>query len=159
MMIWINLFTAVLISGYAQWLFFRGWRYHRDLSHANNAEEVLHNVLAQRRFYLVHGIGSLSALVLFLGVKALLLLFKLAEPTAFTTFIFGDFVNPFLIVKLGCLGTVLVAASVVCLYQYIKSKHYFDVLYALRDVLGLAPEHKIPNAPPLPAAAAARQVV
>jgi hypothetical protein len=159
MMIWINLFTAVLISGYAQWLFFRGWRYHRDLSRANNAEEVLQNVLAQRQFYLIHGIGSLGALVLFLAVKALLLLFKLAEPTAFTTFIFGDFANQFLVVKLGCLGTVLAVAAGACLYQYIKSKHYFDVLYALRDVLGLAPEHKIPSAPSLPHSAAARQVI
>jgi hypothetical protein len=159
MMIWINLLIAVLISGYAQWLFFRGWRYHRDLSRANNAEEVLQNVLAQRHFYLTHGIGSLGALVLFLGVKALLLLFKLAEPSAFTTFIFGDFANQFLIVKLGCLGTVLAVAAGACFYQYIKSKHYFDVLYALRDVLGLAPEHKIPSAPPLPATVAARQVL
>jgi hypothetical protein len=159
MMIWINLFTAVLISGYAQWLSFRGWRYYRDLSRANNAEEVLQNVLAQRRFYLAHGIGSLGALVLFLGVKALLLLFQLVEPTAFTTFIFGDFRNQLLIVKFGCLGVALVAASVACFYQYIKSKHYFDVLYALRDVLGLAPEHKIPSAPPLPARVAARQVI
>lgn len=159
MMIWINLFMAVLISGYVQWLLFRGWRYFRDLSRASNAEEVLQNVLAQRHFYLVHGIGSLGALVLFLAVKALLLLFKLAEPTAFTTFIFGDFANRFLIVKLGCLGVVLVATSAACLYQCIKCKHYLDVLYALRDVLGLAPEHKIPNAPPLPATAAPRQMV
>jgi hypothetical protein len=158
MMIWINLFMAVLISGYAQWLCFRGWRYFRDLSRASNAEEVLQNVLAQRRFYLAHGIGSLGALVLFLAVKVLLLLFKLAEPTAFTAFIFGDFANRFLIVKLGCLGVVLVATSVACLYQCIKCKHYLDVLYALRDVLGLAPEHKIPSAPPLPATAASRQV-
>lgn len=159
MMIWINLFTAVLLSAYAQWLGFHGWKFHRDLSRANNAEEVLQNVLAQRSFYLACGIGSLAALVLFLGVKTVLLLFKLAEPTAFTTFIFGDFANPFLLVKLGCSGIILAVAAVTCFYQYIKSKHYFDVLYALRDTLGLAPEHKIPSAPPLPANVAPRQVI
>jgi hypothetical protein len=158
-MIWLNLFMAVLISGYAQWLFYRGWRYYRELSRTVNAEEVLKNVLEQHRFYLIQGIGSLSALVLFLGVKALLLLFKLPDATAFTTFVFGDFTHRYLIVKLGCLGVVLVAASVTCFYQFIKSQHYLDVLYALRDVLGLAPGHKIPSAPPLPPAVAARQVI
>ncbi len=158
-MIWLNLLTAVLISGYAQWLFYRGWRYFRELSRATNAEDVLQNVMEQRRFYLIQGIGSLSALVLFLGLKALLLLFKLPEATAFTTFVFGDFASRFLVVKLGCLGVMLTAASVTCFYQFIKSQHYFDVLYALRDVLGLAPEQKIPKAPPLPAEIAARQVV
>jgi len=158
-MIWLNLFAAILVSGYAQWLFYRGWRHYRDLSRAGNAAEVLQNVLVQRRFHLVQGIGSLGALVLFLGVKALLLLFKLPEATTFTTFVFGDFTNRFLIVKFGCVGVVLVAASVTCFYQFIKSQHYFDLLYALRDVLGLAPTHTIPSAPPLPHSVAARQVL
>jgi hypothetical protein len=74
---------------------------------------------------------------LFLGIKALLLLFKLPEPTAFTAFTFGDFTSRFLIVKLGCLGVGLMVIFLGCLYQYMKSKHYLDVLYALRDPLGL----------------------
>lgn len=158
-MIWLNLVTAVLISGYAQWLFYRGWRHFRELARATNAEDILQNVMEQRRFYLTQGIGSLCALVLFLGIKALLLLFKLPEATAFTTFVFGDFSNRFLIVKLGCLGVMLTAASLTCFYQFIKSQHYFDVLYALRDVLGLAPDRKIPSAPPLPPAIAQRPVI
>jgi hypothetical protein len=157
-MIWVNLFTAILISGYAQWLFFRGWRYSRDLSRAANAEEVLANVMEQRRFFLIQGVGSLGALVLFLGVKALLLLFRTPEPSAFTTFVFGDFPNPYLIGKLGYLGLVLAAASVSCFYLWLKSKHYLDVLYALRDTLGLAPTRKIPSAPPLPPSVVPRQV-
>jgi hypothetical protein len=159
MMIWINLITAVLISGYLQWLCFRGWRYHRDLAHAGNAKEVLQNVLAQRRFYLIQGIGSLGALVLFLGGKTLLLLFAPAEPSAFTTFVFGDFASRFLIVKLGCLGAALAAAAAACGYQCLRSRHYLDVLYALRDALGLAPARKIPNAPPLSTPAVSRQVI
>jgi hypothetical protein len=157
-MIWLNLFTAILISGYAQWLFYRGWRYSRDLSRAAGAEDVLANVMEQRRFFLAQGVGSLAALVLFLGVKALLLLFRTPEPSAFTTFVFGDFPNPYLIGKLGCLGILLAAAAVSCFYLWLKSKHYIDVLYALRDALGLAPTRKIPSAPPLPTAAAPRQV-
>jgi len=158
-MIWINLFMAVLISGYAQWLGLRSWRYYRDLSHTANAAQVLENVMAQRRFHLANGIGSLGALVLFLGIKALLLLFKLPEPSAFTTFVFGDFPNRFLIVKLGCLGGVLLVAAVASFYQFIKSQHYFDLLYALREALELAPERKIASAPPLPHSVAARQVI
>jgi hypothetical protein len=158
-MIWVNLFTAILISGYAQWLFYRGWRYSRDLARAANAEEVLTNVMEQRRFFLVQAVGSLGALVLFLGVKALLLLFRTPEPSAFTTFVFGDFPNPYLIGKLGCLGIGLAAASIGCFYLWLKSKHYFDLLYALRDALGLAPTRKIPSAPSLPPSVAPRQVV
>jgi hypothetical protein len=158
-MIWLNLFAAILISGYAQWLCYRSWRYFRELSHTANAGEVLKNVQEQHRFYLIQGVGSLGALVLFLGVKALLLLFQLPAATAFTTFVFGDFTNRFLIVKLGCLGIVLAAASVACFYLFIKSQHYIDVLYALRSTLGLAPERKIPSAPPLPPSVAARQVI
>ena len=147
-MIWINLAVVVLVSGYAQWLFYRGWRFFRDLSRTGAAEEVLKNVLEQRHFYFIQGIGSLIALALFLGVKTLLLLFKLPEPTAFTSFVFGDFVNRFLIVKLGCLGVGLTAIAVACFYQCLKSKHYFDVLYALRDLLELGPEFKISREPP-----------
>ena len=136
-MIWINLAAVILVLGYAQWLFYRGRRFIQDLSHTGAAGEVLKNVREQHRFYFLHGLGSLTGLALFLGVKALLLFFKLPEPTAFTTFAFGDFASRFLIVKLGCLGFVLMVISFVCLYQHVKSKHYLDVLYALRDPLGL----------------------
>ena len=136
-MIWINLTVVVLVLGYAQWLFYRGRRFIHELSHTAAAGEVLKNVQEQHRFYFIHGIGSLIGLALFLGVKSLLLLFKLPEPTALTTFAFGDFASRFLIVKLGCLGFVLMVISLVCLYQHVKSKHYLDVLYALRDPLGL----------------------
>jgi hypothetical protein len=158
-MIWLNLFAVVLISGYAQWLFYRGWRYYRDLSRTNAAEEVLKIVMEQRHFYFIQGIGGLIALASFLGIKCLLLLFKLSEPSAFTTFALGDFASRFLIVKLGCLGVGLTVASAACSYQCVKSKHYFDVLFALRDVLGLHPEANIPNAPPLTHSFASRQVL
>jgi hypothetical protein len=158
-MIWINLIVVVLISGYAQWLFYRGWRFFRDLSRSNAADEVLKNVLDQRRFYFTQGISGLIALASFLGIKALLLLFKLPEPTAFTTFVFGDFASRFLIVKLGCLGIGLAVTSVACFYECIKGKHYFDVLYALRDQLELGPEFKISHEPPPAAPVAQRQMV
>ena len=136
-MIWINLAAIILVLGYAQWLFFRGRRFIHDLSHAVAAGEVLQNVQEQHRFYFIHGIGSLIGLVLFLGIKALLLIFKLPEPTAFTIFAFGDFTSRFLIVKSGCLGVMLMVIFLGCLYQYVKNKHYLDVLYALRNQLGL----------------------
>jgi len=136
-MIWINLTVVILVLGYAQWLFYRGRRFIQDLSHTGAAGEVLKNVREQHRFYFIHGIGSLIGLALFLGIKSLLLLFKLQEPTAFTAFAFGDFASRFLIVKLGCLGSVLMVIFLGCWYQYVKSKHYLDVLYALRDPLGL----------------------
>jgi hypothetical protein len=158
-MIWLNLIAVLAVSGYAQWLFYRGWRFYRDLSRTAAAEEVLKIVMEQRHFYFTQGIGSLIALATFLGIKALLLLFKLSEPTAFTTFALGDFASRFLIVKLGCFGVVLAAASVACFYQCIKSKHYFDVLYALRDVLGLHPESNIPSAPLLAPSLTERQVL
>ncbi|MFZ0829011.1 MAG: hypothetical protein WAO02_16475 [Verrucomicrobiia bacterium] len=158
-MIWLNLLAVVLVSGYVQWLLYRGWRFYRDLSRANAAEEVLKIVMEQRHFYFIQGIGGLIALTSFLGLKALLLIFKLPEPTAFTTFAFGDFASRFLIVKLGCLGTGLAVTSVACFYQCIKSNHYFEVLYALRDVLGLHPESNIPSAPLLAPSLTERQVL
>jgi hypothetical protein len=136
-MIWINLTVVILVFGYAQWLFYQGRRFFRELSRTDAADEVLKKILEQYHFYFIQSIGSLIGLALFLGIKALLLLFKLPEPTAFTTFAFGDFASRFLIVKLGCLGFVLMVISLVCLYQHVKSKHYLDVLYALRDPLGL----------------------
>lgn len=158
-MIWLNLLAVVLISGYVQWLVFRSWRFYRDLSRTAAAEEVLKIVMEQRHFYFVQAVGGVIALAAFLALKALLLLFKLSEPSAFTTFAFGDFAGRFLIVKLGCLGAGLAATSIACLYLCIKSQHYFDVLYALRDVLGLHPESKIPSAPPLAPALTERHVL
>ena len=158
-MIWLNLLAVVVISGYAQWLFYRGWRFHRDLSRTSAAEEVLKIVMEQRHFYFLQGIGGLIALASFLGVKCLLLLFKLSEPSAFTTFALGDFASRFLIVKLGCVGTGLAVSATACFYQCIKSKHYFEVLYALRDVLGLHPESNIPDAPLLAPSLTERQVI
>ena len=150
-MIWLNLLAVLMVSGYAQWLLYRSWRFSRDLSRTAAADEVLKIVMEQRHFYFVQGLAGVSSLTAFLAIKALLLFFKLPEPTAFTTFAFGDFASRFLIVKLGCLGTGLTVTSVVCFYLCIKSKHYFDVLYALRDVLGLHPDVKIPDAPMAPA--------
>ena len=156
-MIWINLFMVVLITGYAQWLFYRGWRFFRDLSHTGAAEEVLKIVMEQRHFYFNQGIAGLIALTFFLGVKALLLVFTHPETAAITTFVFGDLGRRFLIVKLGFLGSGLLVTSGACFYQFIKSKHYFEVLYALRGALGLEPGRKISSAPPL--ASVARQHV
>jgi len=136
-MIWINLTVVILVLGYAQWLFYRGRRFVHDLSHTGAAREVLKIVQAQHRFYFIHGLGSLIGLATFLGVKSLLLLFKLPELMAFTAFTFGDFASRFLIIKLGCLGLVLMVIFLGCLYLYVKSKHYLDVIYALRDPLGL----------------------
>ena len=137
-MIWINLIVVILVLGYAQWLFYRGRRFIHDLSHAVAAGEVLKNVQEQRRFYFIHGGRQPDrAWPCSLASKSLLLLFKLPEPTAFTTFAFGDFASRFLIVKLGCLGFVLMVIFLGCLYQYMKSKHYLDVIYALRNPLGL----------------------
>jgi len=119
----------------------------------------LKNVMEQRRFYARQGIGSLIALAGFLVIKGVLRLFTLPEPSAFTTFAFGDFSRRFLPVKLGCLGVGLVAIVIGCAYQWLKSKHYFDVLYALRNPLGLEPEAKIRRAPPLPPDTASRQAV
>ena len=158
-MTWLNLIAVLMVSGYTQWLLYRGWRFYRDLSRTAAAEEVLKIVMEQRHFYFIQSIGGLIALASFLAIKALLLLFKLSEPTAFTTFALGDFTSRFLVVKLGCLGIGLAVASAACFYQWIKSKHYFDVLYALRDVLGLHPESRIPSAPPLAPSLAQRQVL
>ena len=158
-MIWLNLFAVLMVSGYAQWLFYRGWRFYRDLSRTAAAEEVLKIVMEQRGFYFRQSLGGVIGLAVFLAIKALLLLFKLSEPTAFTTFAFGDFASRFLMVKLGCVGTGLAVTSVACFYQCVKSKHYFDVLYALRDVLGLHPESKIPSAPLLAPSLSERQVL
>ena len=151
-MTWINLFTVVLVSGYVQWLVYRAWRFVRDLSRTNSADEVLKNVLEQRQFYFTQGIGGLIALTLFLGIKALLLLFKLPEASTFTTFVFGDFTSRFLIIKLGCVGVSLFSTSTVCFYQCLKGKHYYDVLYALRNQLQLGPEFRMfrePSTPPV----------
>jgi hypothetical protein len=158
-MIWINLAAAILISSYAQWIFYRSRRFARDLSHAGDAGDVLKNVLDQRRFYSIQCIGGLAALALFLGVKTLLLIFKLPEPMAFTAFIFGNFAHRLLIIKFGCLGVGLTVIVATCFYQWLRSKHYFDVLYALRDPLQLGPDFHLsshePSAPP----AAGRPVV
>jgi len=147
-MIWLNLLIVVVLSGYAQWLVYRGWCFLRDLSQATAAEQILKTVLNQRHFYFLQAIGGLIALTLFLGVKSLLLLFTLPEPTAFTAFVFGNFAGRFLIVKLGCLGIGLLAIFLACFYQFIKSKHYFDVLYALRGPLQLGTEFKIARGHP-----------
>jgi len=71
-------------------------------------------------FLFIHGIGSLIGLVLFLGIKALLLIFKLPEPTAFTIFAFGDFTSRFLIVKSGCLGVMLMVIFLGCFVSACK---------------------------------------
>lgn len=148
-MIWFTLSLLLLVLGHVLWLVWRGGRLAGSLLQATSAAEVLKTILAQRRFYFIQCLGSLIALFLLLGVKAGMLFFQHTEPALVTTIIFGSFTSRFLIGKLGCLGVVLLVVSLTCLYHYIKSRHYFDVLYALRDQLGLGPEPKIPSVPPL----------
>jgi hypothetical protein len=93
--------------------------------------------LEQHHFYFIQGAGSFIALILFLGIKALVLLFKPSEATVFNTVVFGSYANRFLPGKLGCLGVALMVISLMCFYQHVKSKHYLHVLYAFRNQLGL----------------------
>jgi len=137
-MSWINLFAVVLVLGYTLWITYRGWRLFRGLLNASTISDVLKNILEQHHFYFIQGVGSFIALILFLGIKALVLLFTPSEATIFNTVVFGSFANRFLPGKLGCLGVTLMVISLVCFYQHIKSKHYLHVLYAFRNQLGLA---------------------
>jgi hypothetical protein len=134
---WFNLFSVIMVLGYALWITYRGWRLFRNLLHATTVSDVLKNILEQHHFYFIQGVGSFIALILFLGLKALVLLFTPLEATVFNTFVFGSFVNRFLPGKLGCLGVALLVISLVCFYQHVKSKHYLHVLYAFRNQLGL----------------------
>ena len=136
-MTWINLSAIALLLGYAGWMVCQAWKLFANLLRASTADEVLRNILERRRFYLAQGMGSLIALALFLGIKALLLLFKLPAVNVFSVIVFGDFTNRFLPGKVGCLGIILMAMCLTCFYQYLKSRHYLEVLYALRDKLGL----------------------
>ena len=136
-MTWINLFAIALVLGYAVWMVCQAWQLFANLLRASTADEVLRNILARRRFYFAQGMGSLIALTLFLGIKALLLLFKCSTVNVFSLIVFGDFTNRLLPGKVGCLGILLMAMCLVCFYQYLKSRHYLEVLYALRDKLGL----------------------
>jgi hypothetical protein len=134
---WIHLFAVILVLGYALWITYRGWRLFRNLLHATTIGDVLKNILEQHHFYFIQGVGSFIALILFLGIKALVLLFTPSEATVFNPFVFGSFANRFLPGKLGCLGVALMVISLVCFYQHVKSKHYLHVLYAFRNQLGL----------------------
>jgi hypothetical protein len=106
--------------------------------HASTIGDVLKSILEQHHFYFIQGVGSFVALILFLGIKALILLIKPSEATVFNPVVFGSFANRFLPGKLGCVGVALMVISLVCFYQYVKSKHYLHVLYAFRNQLGLA---------------------
>jgi hypothetical protein len=136
-MSWINLLAVVVVLGYTGWVVYRGWRLFQNLLNATTISDVLKIILEQHRFYFIQGAGSAIALVAFLGLRALTLLFTSSEAAVFNPFIFGSFGSRFLLGKLGCLGVVLVVISLVCFYQYIKSKHYLHVLYAFRNQLGL----------------------
>jgi hypothetical protein len=136
-MMWFSLFAVIVVLGYTLWITYHGWRLFRDLLHASTISDVLKSILEQHHFYLIQGVISLIALTVFLGIKALALLFKSSDTTVFNTVIFGSFTNRFLPGKLGCLGIVLLVISLVCFYQHIKSKHYLHVLYAFRNQLGL----------------------
>jgi hypothetical protein len=136
-MMWVNFFAISLVLGYALWVIYHGWRLFRNLLNATAIGEVLKIILEQHHFYFIQGVASLIALTVFLGIKALALLFTPTETTMFNPFIFGSFANQFLPGKLGCLGVVLMVISLVCFYQHVKSRHYLHVLYAFRNQLGL----------------------
>jgi hypothetical protein len=136
-MTWINLCAVIAVLGYPLWIVYRGRRLFNNLLHAGAPSDVLKGVLEQHHFYFTHGVTSLIALILFLGIKALALLFKSSEPTVLGAIIFGSFNSRFLPGKLGCLGVILLVISLVCFYQHIKNKHYLHVLYAFRNQLNL----------------------
>ena len=157
-MIWIKLSTILLALGYVLWVVWRGRRLFQGLMRADTAGDVLKNVMEQRHFYFIHGMSSTIVLTAFLGVKALILFFKHSETTIFSTLVFGDFGNRFLLGKLGVLGLVLLAIPLVCFYQQIKSKHYLDVLYTFRSQLELGDPAKTSNEP-VAAAVAERPII
>src|ERR1700690_2050340 len=103
-MTWINPFVIILVLGYTLWVACRGWRLFRNLVHATTVNDGLKNILEQHHFYFIQGVGSFLALILFLGIKALVLLFTPSEAAVFNPVVFGSFANRFLPGKLGCLG-------------------------------------------------------
>jgi hypothetical protein len=136
-MSWISLFAVVLVLGYASGVAYRGWRLFRNLLNATTISDVLKFILEQHRFYFIQTVGSACALMVFLGLRALTLLFTASEAAAFNPLLFGSFSSQFLPGKLGVLGLVLMGISLVCFYQHVKSRHYLHVLYAFRNQLGL----------------------
>jgi len=146
-MIWTKLSIVLLVLGYVLWVGWRGRRLFRGLMRADTAGDVLKNVMEQRHFYFIHGLSSTIVLLAYLGIKALLLLFKHSGAMVLSTLIFGDLENRFLLGKLGCLGLILLAIPLVCLYQYLKSKHYLDVLYTFRSQLELGDPDKTSHEP------------
>ena len=80
---WINLFAVILVLGYTLWITCRGWRLFRNLLHASTISDVLKSILEQHHFYFIQGMGSFIALILFLGIKTLILLIMPSEADCF----------------------------------------------------------------------------
>jgi hypothetical protein len=135
---WINLSVVILVSGYVLWTTYGGWRLFLGLIRARGADDVLKNVQERRQFYFSKGMSNLVGLAFFLGIKATLIISKQFEKSTFSTLVFGGNPDWNPLNTFGCLGVVLIVASLVCFYQHIKSKHYLDVLYTFREQLGLA---------------------
>jgi hypothetical protein len=81
--------------------------------------------------------SNLVGLAFFLCIKATLIISKQFVPNIFSTLVFGGIPDWNPLNTFGCLGVVLISASLVCFYQHVKSKHYLDVLYTFREQLGL----------------------
>jgi hypothetical protein len=134
---WINLCVLALVSGYALWTAYGGWRLFLGLIRAHTADDVLKNIQERRQFYFSKGMSNLVGLAFFLGIKATLIISKQFENTTFSTLVFGGLPDWNPLNTFGSLGIVLIAASLVCFYHHIKSKHYLEVLYTFREQLGL----------------------
>ncbi|MGD1088216.1 MAG: hypothetical protein ABR955_05770 [Verrucomicrobiota bacterium] len=134
---WINLSVVLLVSGYVLWTAYGGWRLFLDLIRAQSADDVLKNVQERRQYYFSKGMSNLVGLAFFLCIKATLIISKQFVPNIFSTLVFGGIPDWNPLNTFGCLGVVLISASLVCFYQHVKSKHYLDVLYTFREQLGL----------------------
>jgi hypothetical protein len=132
-----NLIVCVLTVAYFVWLCIRGWRLARQTLSTNSAQEILKNTLAKKQFYFRQAIVSFIALALLAGVKAMFILAGKFGAGIFSAVVFGTMLDQNLFDKIGWAGVSLAVVSVICWYQYLKSKHHLQVLYAFRKQIGL----------------------
>lgn len=113
------------------------WMVWREMLRCNSAKEIRYNAEKRSKVYGTYCIISFLGFVIIPVVKAIAMLAGIYRDRIIVLIAMGTTQDITWIDRFGFIGLLWGAISILCAYQYLKSVHHLQILYALRKQLSL----------------------
>jgi sterol desaturase/sphingolipid hydroxylase (fatty acid hydroxylase superfamily) len=128
--------VILLVISFSAWFGSSFWRLARNTLACDSPTALRADAERRCTVFGACFVVSLIGFVLIPVTKALLLLKGLFQETWLTWIAFGNGHADTFVERFGYTGIAMVLIGVLCIYQYLRSMHHRQVLYALHRFIG-----------------------